>query len=79
MTYKVEANIRAGTPDALLDDLIAAYDAVDEVCTCGADAEKVVAMVEAHMLSTVTRIILKYAEQVHVSEHLEAEEELQIT
>jgi hypothetical protein len=74
MTYKVEAQLNAGAQDKALDDLIAAYDLVDEVCTCGADSEKLVGFVEPHMLPIVTRIILRYAKHVNVSAYVDEEE-----
>ena len=74
--YKITAALKPHTQDNLLDALIAAYDAVDEICTCGADAVQVVAFVEPHMLHTVTRIILRYANEVHVSEQLDEEPQL---
>jgi hypothetical protein len=70
--YKVKATLKQ--KDRTLDDLIALFEQYSKDAICGLVQDELLAYVEEDMLSSVTNVILNYADEVTVQMVVEDEE-----
>ncbi len=73
--YELKAKLKVSDfGDAALDELIVLFEANGKDCTCGIVGDMAICHVEEDMLSKVTDILLRYADEVSVQNSVESED-----